>query len=475
MAYTEFSLKSYPKETSIIPLFYLLPFIILIEGFASIAIEILAIRQLIPVAGSSVIVTSLIIGIFLLSLAFGYEKGGRVTQYLHRTLRRNFLLVAVWVGIGLSYFFINLYFYAVQHYVGAQIIYPLLSYLCLILAPAIYLLGQTLPITMNIVKQDQSAGKIAGNSLGLSTLGSFLGAVLTTVILMHYFGVAVTVFLIYALLALMALLLSQTNTALLNAVTISLFSGFFVYYANIQIEKYSFSLTDNYANYQIYNSQNSKLAKGEKILIINETQSSFIDNNMQGFPYIKAAKKIILDDLNLRNEDILVLGAGGFTLSADVSDNNNYTYVDIDANIKKVIVPNFITTIKGKLVINDARTFLNTTEKKYKIILIDVYSDSKAIPAHLVTREFMQAVKSHLQPEGYALLNIIANPTFKDDYSRRLDNTIRAAFGSCTVAPIEYKNSATNIIYVCSNETSPKDQVVYVDNLNNSTTDSFNW
>ena len=42
---------------------FLLPLIILIEGFISIGIEILTIRQLLPVAGSSVIVTSLVIGI----------------------------------------------------------------------------------------------------------------------------------------------------------------------------------------------------------------------------------------------------------------------------------------------------------------------------------------------------------------------------------------------------------------------------
>src|SRR3990167_10948702 len=88
---------------TLISLRFLLPFIILVEGFASIAIEILTIRQLLPVAGGSVIVTSLIIGVFLLFLALGYEKGGRIELHLHHILRRNFLIVAVWIGVGLSY------------------------------------------------------------------------------------------------------------------------------------------------------------------------------------------------------------------------------------------------------------------------------------------------------------------------------------------------------------------------------------
>lgn len=54
----------------------LLYLIILLEGFVTISLEILTVRQLTPVMGSSVIVTSLIIGIFLLFLALGYRRGG---------------------------------------------------------------------------------------------------------------------------------------------------------------------------------------------------------------------------------------------------------------------------------------------------------------------------------------------------------------------------------------------------------------
>src|SRR5690349_6317698 len=90
-----------------------LPLIIVIEGFVSIAIEILTIRQLLPVAGGSVIVTSLVIGIFLLFLALGYRQGGKQQQNLAYLLRRNFLVAAVWLGVGLSYIFIYTFFYLI--------------------------------------------------------------------------------------------------------------------------------------------------------------------------------------------------------------------------------------------------------------------------------------------------------------------------------------------------------------------------
>jgi hypothetical protein len=88
----------------------------------------------------------------------------------------------------------------------------------------------------------------------------------------------------------------------------------------------------------------------------------------------------------------------------------------------------------------------------------------------------MQVIKSHLNPKGgYAVFNIIANPLFNDRYAKRVDNTIRSVFGSCTVTPVRYFNELSNLIYACSNLTDASDHVIYTDNMNTSTTDSFAW
>lgn len=460
---------------TILPLVYLLPIIILIEGFASIAVEILTIRQLLPVAGSNVVVTSLIIGIFLLFLALGYEKGGRASTHLHQVLRRNFFIVALLCGFGLSYTFIATFFSAIQKISGPQVFYPLIAYLFAVLAPTIYLLGQTLPITMNIVKQDQSAGAIAGKALGLSTIGSFLGALLTTLVLMHFFGLAWTVFIVFSLLILLTLLLCQNMMSFLMAFTLSTFASAIVFWLNVGLEKNLFLLTDNYANYEVLNSHNANLPAGARILKINDVYSSYIDNDNTSFIYIKEIRQRILNDLKLHDAEILVLGAGGFTLSAGDSNNNHFTYVDIDDRIRQVVEPNFIEKIKDTLIADDARNYLKTTNKKYSIIVLDAYSDVRALPAHLLTHEFMKSIKSHLTDDGYAMFNIIANPTYTDAYSRRIDNTIRSVFGSCTATPSHFINNRANIIYICGTHGRVDDKTVYVDNLNRSATDSLGW
>lgn len=451
----------------------MLALIILFEGFVSVAIEILAIRQLLPVAGGSVIVTSLIIGIFLLFLALGYRRGGNVTENLSAKLRQNFILAAIGLGTGLSYIFILIFFYYTQKLFGQHIVYALVAYLLLVIAPLIYILGQTVPITMNMARQNKSIGKIGGDILGLSTIGSFLGATVTALLFMQYLGVAATIVINCILLLTLVILLSETYASFLISSILSIFILWFIFILNINIEKNNFIATNNYANYQIFNHQTQM--GFEKILVINNLYSSRLDQQNKGFPYIERIKKILFTDMQLKNADILVLGAGGFTLSAENNFNNLFTYVDIDGQIKKIVVPKFIQKIKGEFIADDARHYLQATTKKYAVIIVDAYSNLKAVPSQLSTREYMRDIKNRLAMNGVVIFNIIANPMLLDAYSKRIDNTIRDTFKNCMVEPEQYKNQITNILYVCNNAKNQNDKVIYSDNLNSVTTDSFEW
>lgn len=468
-------MSAFSEKTSLLPLPSLLPLIILIEGFVSIGVEILTIRQLLPVAGGNVVVTSLVIGIFLLFLALGYRQGGLRQNNLLKTLRINFMMAAIWLGIGLSYIFVSTFFTVIQKIFGTHIIYPLMAYLLLIIAPLIYLLGQTVPITMNLAKQNTSVGRIGGDTLGLSTIGSFLGAIFTTLVLMYFLGVAWTVCINSLLLLLLFSLLSEDIQSFIIQLFFITIVVLTIYTLNNSVENILFKFTNNYGNYQILNDENSNLKKGEKILSVNNSFSSFINEHNKGFAYIEMIKKIIFNELGLRNADILVLGAGGFTLSAENTYGNRFTYVDIDKQIKAATVPNFIKQLHGHLTIDDARHYLHTSKQQYQAIITDVYSNFRTIPFHLLTREYMAEVKQKLAKNGTAIFNIIAKPTLADPYSKRIDNTIRAVFQNCTVIPLSYQKEPTNILYLCTNTSNQNDHTIYSDNLNTSSTDYFDW
>gem|GEM_PF-2907512 len=51
---------------------YLIAFL---EGFSTLAVEIVAMRIAIPVVGSSIVLTSVFLGVVLLALSAGYRSG----------------------------------------------------------------------------------------------------------------------------------------------------------------------------------------------------------------------------------------------------------------------------------------------------------------------------------------------------------------------------------------------------------------
>lgn len=446
--------------------------IILIEGFITIAVEMLTIRQLITVVGNSVIITSLIIGIFLLFLAVGYYKGGVYQDNYQHILKRNFTWAALLLGIGISYPFVQLFFYLLFVYLHVSGLVALMIYLLIITAPLVYLLGQTVPITTNLFRFERHVGSISGKVLALSTVGSFLGSVVSTLILMNFFGVAWTIYLNFILLLfLIALLAKYPDDIVLSILLLVAAVALFV--LNITMENRLFVKTNNYGDYQI--TTNSYFAPTQSfgnLLSINNSASSFLTLDRKGFPYIEEIKQILFKDLQFRNKDILVLGAGGFSLSAESNFTNRILYVDIDGSLPEIAKNGFIDTINGKFIHDDARKFLMHTPQRFDAIISDVYSSRYTIPFHLLTREYFLSIRSALKENGIAFFNIIANPMLRDQYARRVDNTIRSVFNNCMTVPMPYRNAPANILYICPRENT-YDKTLYTDNKNPSMIDIY--
>jgi spermidine synthase len=444
--------------------------VIFIEGFVTIAVEMLTIRQLITVVGNSVIITSLIIGFFLLFLSFGYYRGGQYTSHYDRILKNNFFWAALLLGIGLSYTFIQILFWMFFQIMSVYALLALAIYLLIVTAPLVYFLGQTVPITTNLFRHEH-IGLISGKVLSISTLGSFLGSVLTTLVLMNYFGVAWTIFINFLLLSVLIFLLVDIRAEFIRILWLIL-AGIFIFLLNVQMENSMFVRTNNYGDYQIMHNVYYQQHIGN-LLLINNSASSFLTEDKKGFEYIQVIKKILFEDLHFTDKDILVLGAGGFTLSAESTFGNRFVYVDIDPSLPRTVLQGFTDKINGEFIADDARKFLMQTHKKYDAVVSDVYSSRYTIPFHLLTREYFLAVFRALRPDGIAIFNIIANPMLKNHYSRRVDNTIRSVFNNCMSIPLPYHDGPANIIYICT-ANSENDKTIYTDNKNASMVDIFN-
>ena len=340
-----------------------------------------------------------------------------------------------------------------------------LSVLTVFLAPAVFLLGQTVPLLTNFYKSSR-VSEVAGDSFAINTVGSVLGSIVTALFFFYYFGMGATVLIDVVLITIVMFLLLDKSQYLKQGIIMALVITS-TYYLNINYEKNNFKLTNAYNNYQVVDQK----VYGElvKIFKMNRSFSSALKKDGSGWDYIEYTKTILFSHLGLKNKDILVLGAGGFTLShSNKVPENNFTYVDIDPDIKEVAEKDFLNKeINGDFIAVDARVFVKNSKKEYDAVLVDLYSNNSTIPWHLLTKEFMVEVKNTTKEKGVVIFNIISGGMFEDDYGKNIYNTINSAFPYCHSMPLYFTEGKTNLLYICKN-VNEKEKTIYIDDVSRS-------
>ncbi len=430
--------------------------LILLEGYCVLAAELLAIRQTVPYVGSGTDTVAIIIAAVLMPLAAGYHAGGQFlrTGSVRTRILRNLWIAGLILLLGLSTWTIALYFVAL---VGAGIYHRLILvalYALTFLVTPVYLLGQTVPLLSNYFSKDRLS-QLTGRMLAISTLGSFLGATLTTLVLMSVLGVNHTVTIMLALLALCAVLLGGSRKRKAGVILSLLVALSLLLNSDAALRSLGIVSTNQYNTIAVTTHDD-----GSVHFLQNNTDSSALYANGKRHPYIEAAEAMTitpLQDKALPPKDILVIGAGGFSFGL-YDERNIYTYVDIDPALEKVAVREFLKVPLGKnktFVPVAIQGHLLGNSHDYDLIFLDVFNGDITLPEDLVTREFFQSLKDHIKPDGMIVINFIVTPAFIDPLSRNLDNTLHAVFPHLTrqlVGPVNAwdrdLNSRTNALYL---------------------------
>ncbi|UCV29694.1 fused MFS/spermidine synthase [Ferribacterium limneticum] len=434
--------------------------IVFIEGFCSLGAEVIALRRLVPHVGSSIIITAPTIGFFLLALALGYASGARVAADYKRIVARNFLISAALAGLGLAGLSVDWMFAHLQ-----PVLVAYLFFIGGVLCPLAWLLGQTVPILTNLMQAERT-GEASGMALYWSTLGSFLGSLTLSLIVMQWLSVSAAVFACTLGLVIGALLLAGRNLkfALLAFTIVAVAAGF-----NGQ---HTVTADTAYAEYIV---GPAELAgqKDPRAFMVNKSLASLIDDSEPPnyTRYIRHLRQILLDDLGFKGKEILVLGAGGFTLSHR-EPLNRYTYVDIDPAIRDIAEKHFLKEpSRGEFIVDDARRFIATSERRFDAVVVDVYSSHTSIPSHLVTREFWAGTRRVLKPEGVLLANLILDGKLETPYARNLLSTIESVFGRCAVDVLHKAKALANVEVSCFASSQPAASGIYVDEKNRADLD----
>ena len=432
---------------------FLLLAIVFIEGFCSLGAEVIALRQVIPHLGSSIVITAPTIGFFLLALALGYHAGAKINGEYREVVARNFLIAAVLTGAGLAGAAVDLIFTALNP--------PGVAYLFFVggvVCPIAWLLGQTVPVLTNLLHHDR-VGEATGQALYWSTLGSFLGSLSLSLLVMQWLGVSAAVALCALLLVIGYALLSQRARATASLAVVAL-----TIVANGWLRP---EIETAYASYLVVPVSYDGAING-RAFKNNSSVASLIDEAEPPHyaRYIRHIRSLLVDELAFRNRRILVLGAGGFTLSHREL-NNHYTYVDIDPAVRRIAEKHFLReTASGDFIADDARRFVIRSDQRFAAAVIDVYGSHSSIPGHLVTREFWQATRRVLEPEGLLIANLILDSALATPYSRNLLATIESVYGRCSVEVLQKKQVLANAIVTCRNGPPPEPVQLFVDERN---------
>lgn len=415
------------------PNLWALYLIVFLEGYIILSSEVIAIRLNAPFSGTSTDVVCVIISAVLLPLALGYYAGGQFKAgyrnnkfySVRKKLVRNLVVSGCFLLPAMSYCVLVFFFISLREGIWDNKLFLVGTYSALFLVVPFYLLGQTIPLISNYFP-NKKIPEITGRMLFLSTMGSFLGAVFSTLVLMDQIGLHYTVLVNFILLSALVLLFAHIRLMpyVLIMLGVTALAGFLN--SGYMMDRFYIVKNNRYNTMQAYIKSN-----GDRHLYINNNNSSMYNDARRKHPYAELAERIAVhNSYGMEPKDILVIGAGAFTFGYE-DMLNHYVYVDLDKDLKDVAEEHIL---KGKIGENKkfyplaARSFLNGTDQKFDLVLLDAYLGALTIPEALVTQEFFMQIKGVLKDKGVLLANFIVSGNFNNRFSRNIDNTLRTVF-----------------------------------------------
>ena len=430
--------------------------LIFLNGYVSLSLELVVLRQLAFWVGSSAVITSIIMGTFLGFMSLGYWMGNSKkikNEQIPAGLGVSFLVIALLTLFSASFPLVTYYFSVMySHGIISSVVQTFIySFAFLSIGPFLFGFNTTL-LSRCLHDKDKN---YTGNIMAVDTIGSVLASMATTLVLMPFFGVNNTIGLIM-LMAVGCAIVAYRRWWVWIMGTLLIIAG--AYLNSNHMMRDVFGILVNNANSTISVQEVDTM----RVLDMNGLPMSMYDTESgRGADYINFVNDNYIYTLPRdRKYKILVLGAGGFT--AGLTDNfHEYTFVDIEPTLKEISEKYFLgqkLTDNKHFVVQDASQFLKNTNETYDLILLDVYSNSYQIPEGLITAEFMARIKSRVADNGIVLMNMITSPSFDDAYTRVFDNTFHNVFTQNTSRQVigEFTpwnpESITNIVYAFYNK-----------------------
>lgn len=419
---------------------YYLPAVAFAVGASVMAIEMTASRVLAPHFGASFFVWTALIVTVLLSMSLGYWFGGRFAARLGDDREplgfllvgaAAMLLVGLWASYGLSGG-VSLVLVAMNSSLGALFVGALLMTFILFSLP-VFVLAAAGPLILRYWSTESNdVGLTAGRYFALSTVGSVIGTVLPSLLLVPLFGVRWTFMLVAAVLAALGLPVLRRQVQL--AAGLVVLAGLAMVYLSGGSNPPEV-IYEEESPYQLIRVEQRHDANW---LIFNEgsgIQSVYFPDRERTRMYFDhlASVPLLVDD----GRDQLrtaVLGLAGGTLVRQYLATYperlepEIVGVEVDPSVVQVARRFFaLDDLPIQVEVEDGRTFLAAAADPFDVIIVDAYSTQMYIPSHMASREFFELVRDRLTAGGLTAMNV--NATSADsELLRAIVNTAASVF-----------------------------------------------
>jgi spermidine synthase len=158
-------------------------------------------------------------------------------------------------------------------------------------------------------------------------------------------------------------------------------------------------------DYPVYQQQQTPVSYIRMMLFnrVIQTYDNQQDTAHRYFPYVS----LLVDEASkqVEGKKALLLGLGGGVVANELIKNNfEVDAVEFDERVVYAAQQYFSLNKRTKVFVNDARRYINNTQKKYDLIVFDVFKGEEN-PSHLITEESLSQVKALLNKNGMLVIN----------------------------------------------------------------------
>lgn len=402
---------------------------VFIVGMVILILEILGTRIVAPYYGTTIYVWSSLIGVTLMALSMGYYYGGRLAD---KKPGESSLYLIIFLA-ALSIVVIPLIMDSVLvgvNFLGSR--FGALTSAGILFAVPLFLLGMVSPYAIKLKTEDvEKVGVTAGNLYGVATVGSFVGAILAGFYLIPNLGISTITYLIGGLLLLVVAPYGISSRRKLFSVGVVLMFLLVVMVPMImssEMESGKFEVV--YEAEGAY-SRLKVIDKGaERYLVVDGAVENVYNLRSQkfGFDYLELFEKAVLYHPN--PEDVLMIGLGAGGMDKILEDYDvEVDNIEVDSDVVEIARNYF--DFDGNVIINDGRNYVRNSDKKYDVVLLDVYGGYSIYP-YLFSVEAFEEIENVLNDGGILSVNLISYETgdlkSDDRLVASVDRTLREVF-----------------------------------------------